>query len=244
MKRIYTVVKQRKPDGVVDIHASFGYNPAGLAYGDMLWTGEQWFHLRHTVTDYVAGELTLDKFRTEFMGSQIGVAAETLSYRLLAGGRRNWGHLLATTLLHDIPLRASSGGYEQLLRTPPPLKTNYFALLIKLWKVRDEFGAKEAEKLFYWNNQDYVRVSPEKCYAFLLKHPENGVLAFVSNLRPDAQTVTVQFNMDKLNLRGRKLDVFNALTDELVAMTPDGTVSVSLGSEEWVYVWLRPTGGK
>jgi len=38
------------------------------------------------------------------------------------------------------------------------------------------------EKLFYWKNRDYVRVSPEKCYATLLKHPENGVLAFISNL--------------------------------------------------------------
>ncbi len=85
-----------------------------------------------------------------------------------------------------------------------------------------------------------MRVSPEKCYATLLKHPENGVLAFVSNLRRDAQTVTVQFNLDKLGLGDQKLDVFDALTNEPVAMSEDGKLSVPLGSEEWVYVWLRP----
>ena len=59
-----------------------------------------------------------------------------------------------------------------------------------------------------------------------------------------AQTVTVQFNLDKLNLRGHKLDVFDVLTNEPVDMTPDGKLSVSLGSEEWMYVWLRPKTAK
>jgi len=74
----------------------------------------------------------------------------------------------------------------------------------------------------------------------LLKHPTNGVLAFISNLRPDTQTVTVQLNLDKLDLRGKKLDVFNALTEEPIAMTEDGKLSVPLGSEQWLYVWHRP----
>lgn len=34
-------------------------------------------------------------------------------------------------------------------------------------------------------------VPPDKCYAALLKHQTNGVLALVSNLRRDAQTVPV-----------------------------------------------------
>ena len=103
----------------------------------------------------------------------------------------------------------------------------------------DRFGAEEAERLFYWNNQQYVEVSPEQCHALLLKHPTNGVLTFITNLCPDAQTVTVQLNLNKLNLRGKKLDVFNALTDEPIAMTDDGKLSVPLGSEQWLYVWHR-----
>jgi hypothetical protein len=224
MKRIYTVVKQRRPDGIVDAHCSYGYNPAGLAYADIFWTGEQWWQLRETGgVKYVAGELTLDRFKTEFMGYPIGVPGELLAYRL--GSKIK---VEATSLLYDVPIRIFTGDTEQIAR------------MVKLWKMREQFGAKEAEKLFYWMNQDYVTVTPEKCYATLFKHPKNGVLAFISNLRRDAQTVTVQFNLEKLNLRDRKLGVFNALTNEPVAMTADGKLSVSLGSEEWLYLWLKP----
>ena len=208
----------------------------GLGFADVIWTGEQWYHLRKTGTSYIAGELTLDKFRTEFMGPPIGVAAETLAYRLLGKGRTEM-HLAATTLLHDVPLRPSTPGGSTVARHP---SESYFVLMTRLWKLRDEFGAKEAEKLFYWENQDYVRVSPEKCHATLLKHPANGVLALVSNLRPDAASVQVQFDLDELGLSDRKLDTFNALTNEAVDMTADGKLSVPLGSEEWVYIRLRP----
>jgi len=226
IKRLYTVVKQRRPDGVMDVH-SWYYNSAGLAYADMLWTGEQWWHLRGKGVKYVAGELTLDIFRTAFTGYQIGVAAETLPYRLLGNNTRN-SQVAATSLLHDIPVR---------IRTQD---TEWFDIMSRLWKVRERFGMKAAEKLFYWKNAAYVKVSPEKCYSTLFKHPKNGVLAFISNLSRDAQTVTVEFNLEKLGLRGKKLDVFDALTNEPVSMIADGKLSVPLGSEEWVYVWLRP----
>jgi len=229
MKRLYIMVKRRRPDGVLDVHHSFGMNIAALAFADMHWTGEHWWHLRKTKAKkgHIVDELPLDMFRAEFMGYPIGVATETLAYRLGSPIK-----VAAISLLHDIPVRARTQDKK------------WFRAMSKLWKMRDQFGAKEAERLFYWNNQDYVRVSPEKCYATLLKHRRNGVLAFVSNLSPDAQTLTVTLNMKKLGLRGKKLDVFNALTRSPVAMTADGKLSVKLGSEEWVYVWLRPTSGR
>ena len=226
MKRLYITIKTRKPDAVIDLHCSAMYNPALLAYADMMWTGEQWYHQRDMPdleSRRVAGQLVLDKFRTEFMGYNIGTAAETLSYRL--GSRMR---VSAISLLHDIPVR---------VRTQEKV---HFGVMSKLWRVREQFGAKEAEKLFYWNNQDYASVVPELCHTTLFKHRTNGVLAFVSNLSPDKQVVSVTLNMDKLGLRGKKLDVFKALTAEPVAMTPDGKLSIPLGSEEWVYVWLRP----
>jgi len=122
------------------------------------------------------------------------------------------------------------------IRKPPLLPhgsepEDYLKIILKLWKLRDEFGAKKAEKLFHWNNQDYVTVTPEQCYSTLMKHPEKGVLALVSNLRPDAQTVTVEFNLEKLGLDGKKLDVFNALTEESVAMSDGGEISLALDAE-------------
>ena len=228
MKRIYTIVKSRDPDGLIDAHCSFGYNPSSLAYSDIIWTGEHWFHLRFTGgTDYIAGELALDKFRTEFMGTPIGVAAQTLNYRL--GPEMK---VAATSLLHDIPVRASS---------EPSLNDPFFNLTLKLWEIREEFEGVggQVEKLYYWNNQDVVTVSPAQCYATLLKHSANGVLAFISNLRTDTAVVTAQFDLAALGLGGQTLEVFNPVTDQPWSMTPGGEVSVLLGSEQWVYLWIR-----
>ncbi len=228
MKRLHGVVKQRRPDGVLDVHAG-RVNASGLAYADSMWSGEQ-FH--RTGTDHISEQLSLDRYRTAFMGYQIGVGADTLAYRL-PGSRNN---VLSFALLHDVFVR------PLLPHGSEP--EDYLKIILELWKLRDEFGAKEAEKFFYWNNQDYVTVSPEQCHSTLMKHPENGVLALVSNLRPDAKTVTVEFNLDKLGLRGKKLDVFNALTKKKITMTADGKLSVPIGSEEWVYIWLRPSLGR
>ena len=226
LKRMYTVIKQRRPDGVLDVH-SWYYNSGGLAYADMLWTGEQWWHLRGKGVKYVSEELPLDVFRTMFMGTQIGVAAEVLPYRLIGSSQKN-RQIAAISLLHDIPVR---------IRTQD---TEYYDLMSKLWKVRAAFGVKAATKRFYWNNQEYVSASPEKSYVTLMQHPENGVLAFMSNLNRDARKVTAAFNLAKLGLQGKKLRVFNPLTGQAVEMSPDGKVTLPLESEDWAYIWLRP----
>ena len=142
------------------------------------------------------------------------------------GGRRQ---VSSIGLLHDVPVRA---------RTQDKA---WFGFMSQLWKMRDKFGAHEAEKLFYWNNQDYVTVSPDKCYATLLKHPTNGVLVLVSNLsREEQKAVVVKLNLDVLSLAGKKMDVFNPLTNEAVKLSADGEFTVSLKSEDWNYIWLRP----
>ena len=238
IRRICATVKQRRPDGVVDLHSTGCFNSSALAYADVMWTGEHWYHLRMMGTDYIAGELSLDMFRTEFMGYQIGVAADALTHRLLAGDR-NGRHLLATSLLHDIPFRTNT-------RNAPTGEENHSAIIFELWKLRDRFGAAapEVEKLFYWENQDYVRVTPQKCYATLLKHPDNGVLALISNLKRNTQTVSVTFNLNKLGFHGQKIDAFDALTNEPVELSPRGNISVSLKSEDWIYIWIRSIAHK
>lgn len=223
-KRIYTTIKQRRPDAVVDHHQSQGQNTASLAWGDMLWTGEHWWHLRETGAPdgYIAGEMKLDLFRTEFMGYPQGIAAETLSYRL--GPRMK---VCATSLLHDIPVRVRTQDSE------------YLNMFTKLWKVREQLGY-DVTKHFYWNNQDVVEVAPADCYSTLIESKSNGVLAFISNLSRERQDVTVRLHLEKLGLSLADLEVFNPLTDETVPVTADGSITVPLGSEEWIYVWLRP----
>ncbi len=235
MKRIYTVVKERNPDNIVDVHCSWGWNPAGLAYGDVLWTGEQWHQYAKTGVPggYVSGALSLDQFRTEFMGYQLGVGAEMLTYRL--GG--NNMKCAAISLLHDISPRLSTNRYSHASQSSDD---PYFALVPAIWKMREQFDAEHAKKLFYWNNQSYVNVAPQQCYATLLQNPKTGVLAIISNLARKKQDVTVRFDLDKLGLAGQRLKVFNPLNGQAVEMTPKGQLSLPLDSEAWVYVWLQP----
>jgi len=67
------------------------------------------------------------------------------------------------------------------------------------------------------------------------------VLALVSNLRRDEQSVSGAFELDRLGLIGQKLDAFDPLTGRPVDLSSAGEMSVSLESEDWIYyIWLRP----
>ena len=248
IKKIYTVIHSRKPDGIVELHTWY-YNPSQLAFTDLAISAEQWFQFKHhgPKDGYLSAELPLDMFRTMFMGTQAGTPLHLLSYRLGSTMK-----LAAISLLHDVPIQLNQSGQSlELLMQKSSARSGkvgsridqdrrYFKLLPKLWKVRDTFGIENAKKLFYWNNQDYVKVTPEKCYATLFKHPQNGVLALVSNLNRKKQNVTVTFNLDKLGLKDKKLEIFNALLQSPINMDKNGSMSLPLSSEGWIYVWLRP----
>jgi hypothetical protein len=233
MKRIYTVIKRNNPDSVIDAHCSWSYNPAGLAFADILWNGEQWHQYARTGAPggYISGVLSLSQFRTEFMGTQLGVAAEMLTYRL--GDPMKCA---AISLLHDISPRFITTGFDPLTQKGD----SYNTLIPRIWKMREAFDAEHAEKMFYWNNQAYVTVSPEKCYATLLRNPKTGLLVFVSNLSRDKREVAVHLNLKKLGLAGQNLKALEPLTNTTLEMTPDGQFSVPLDSEGWAYIWLQP----
>lgn len=245
IKRIYTVIHTRKPDGIIELHTWY-YNPAQLAFADLAISAEQWWHLRHTGAPdgYLSAELPLDMFRTMFIGTQAGTPFHLLSYRLGSTMK-----LAAISLLHDVPVQLNQGGQslEWLMRQDNPdsrsgKEQQYFKMLTELWRVRDKFGMEKAEKLFYWQNRDYVSIAPELCYATLFKHPQNGVLALVSNLSRKQENVTVKFNLKQLGLAGKKLEVFDPLNKKPLKMDADGKLTLPLESEAWIYVWLRPAG--
>jgi hypothetical protein len=170
MRRIYNAVRERKPDGIVDLHVYDCMNLPALAWATDYWNGEQLVK-----QEFQSDALPLDRFRTEFMGRNWGVPADLLNYKL--GGLRQ---SLAISLLHDVPVRSG------------PATT--------LWKIRDDFGVKQSRWLPYWSNQDVVKVAPKDCYASLFAHPDGRVLAYVSNLGKAAVDVRLSLNLDKLAL--------------------------------------------
>ena len=97
---------------------------------------------------------------------------------------------------------------------------------------------KNAQIKFYYENGDYVKVSPEKCYSTIFVHQKNGVLAFVTNRSKEEQNVMVKFNLDKLKMQGKKLKATDQLKQKALKIGNDGSLTLPLGSEEWTYIWL------
>ncbi|NPV08743.1 MAG: LamG domain-containing protein [Anaerolineae bacterium] len=218
MRRIYTVVKSRKPDGQVNVHNSTCMTIPTIAWATSLWDGEQFGHIEpgpHALT-----VLPLDAFRTEFMGHQWGVPGEFLCYERPFTYQQS----LSVTLLHDVPVRPIGAG--------PNLD-----VAGKLWRTMDAFGRKEAEWLPYWRNQGFVQVSPEGALASLYRHPENGVLMVLSNLGRRSAPVTARLNLEQLGL-GVGAIATDAMSGEVLPLR-EGALRVDLPSMGWVLAWLK-----
>lgn len=211
-KRLYTVVKTRKPDGIVDAHVFDCMNAAALAFSTSYWTGEQLGGFK------LPDGLSLDRFRAEMMGCNWGVPAEFLHY-MLGTYPAAW----SIALIHDVPVRP--GLYEFLVQAAP------------IWKLMDDFGRKEAEYMPYWKNAEYLTVKPAKCYASLYRHSKNGVLLIVSNLSAGDADIELNLSLDKLGLAGA-LAATDGLTGKPVTLNA-GKIQTKLPSLGWQTVWIR-----
>ena len=211
LKRLYTVVKTRKPNGFVDAHTSNRMFSPALAFATASWNGEQLPPA--TVTDQVP----LDRFRCEFMTRNWGVPADFLYYRT-----RDYNAATALCLVHDVPVR-------------PENKAD-LDILAPLWKLRDRFGVREAQWRPYWRSAEYVTVQPERCHASLYQHPRNGVLIAVSNLGKTDTTVRLTVRPNSLGLSDGAA-ARDALTDEPIHR--DGwRLSIPVKSQDWRMLWI------
>lgn len=218
LRRTYTVVKQRKPDGIVDVHTYDCMHSGALGFATSYWNGEQ---LRRG-PEYKPDALPLDRFRTEFMGANWGVLADLLYYVL--GGYRQ---CCAIALLHDVPVRSEN--------------LNDLEVESALWNLREEFGCKAAEWLPYWRNAEHVDISPADCFVSLYRHPENGVLAYVSNLSKQDAEVQITLKAETLGLPAG-LAARDALSAAALPMQ-DGTVALAIPSQDWRVIWVTRAEG-
>ncbi|MGC9318786.1 MAG: glycoside hydrolase domain-containing protein [Armatimonadota bacterium] len=217
MKRLYSVVTARRPDGLVDAHTSGCYNLPALAFATDYWNGE---HLPRS--DHVLDAVPLDVFRAEFMGRNLGIPADFLYYRL--GGYRR---CLGLSMLHDVPTRAENLADLELLS--------------EVWRVREEFGCDgpgaEAQFVGYWELGGLASAEPEGAYVSLWRHSDNGLLALFDNLGREDTTVEVAFDLDALGIA--EASAADAISGEPLKMQ-EGAVSLQLASQDWRLVWLRP----
>jgi hypothetical protein len=218
LRRIYTAVKTRKPDGIVDVHPYECMNAPGLAWATTYWNGEQ---LR--ANDSILAALPLERFRAEFMGCNWGVPADLLYYKL-----KNYRQSVALAILHDIPVR--------------PEKPADLDAISALWKVRDEFGVKQARWLPYWSNADVVKVETKDCYVSLFAHPDGRVLVYVSNLGKAAADVRLSLNLDKLALPAN-VTAKDAISKAAVKME-NGDITLNIPAQDYRIIWVAADTAK
>ena len=234
IRRIYTVIKSRKPDGVVFMHTSSQMLAPVAAWADIVWDGEQFGEGKAFPLEV----LPLDAFRAELMGRQLGVPADFIFYCTFRpadpkdgdGWVRAFRKAYSLTLLHDV-LATATGMVD------PGVAFRMIELESSLWGLAGEFGRKEAQWLPYWKNSEYVSVQPASAYGSLYRHHKNGVLAVVSNLGRESADVQVRLDLAKLGLNP-DATARDALSEDVMPMR-DGRIDMVLPSLGWKVIWLR-----
>ena len=228
MRRLYHAVRSRKPNGQLNVHNSTCMTMPTLGWATSYWDGEQ-FQNTGKGTD-VGQLLPLDAFRAEFMGHQWGVPAEFL----YAGNAYTFEQSWSFALLHDIPVRPLPHFYAD----EPDQTEEHLALTSAIWNIMDTFGRKQAQWLPYWRNKDLVQTSPENVHTSLYRHPQNGILAVVSNQSGKACTLNLSFNLKRLGLTSSTPTITDALENKPVASTGP-TLRLNLPYLGWKLLWIR-----
>jgi len=213
MKRLYAIVTRREPDGFVDAHIYDCLNVPALAFATGYWNGEQ---LRHTKV--TSDALPLDRFRTEFMGHNIGVPSDLLFYKL-----RDYEASTAIALLHNVPVRCE--------------RDSNFKMIAQIYRIREAFGCDRAEFHGYWEPDSPIDVTGEACHASYWQHPANGVLIALSNLASREQRVRIAVDFARLGLAAQ-IKAQDARSETPLALKA-GTLTVPLPPQSWTLIRLQ-----
>ena len=219
MRRLYTLIKARKPDGQVNVHQSTCMTIPTLSWATSYWDGEQLGSTPRGPNPL--DHLPLDAFRCEFMGRQWGVPAELLCYEK----PYTYREALAFSLLHDVLVRGSLGGNLELES--------------KLWKGMEAFGRDEAVFIPYWED-NYVDLGPtEEIMASVWSRAEEGAVVIVSNLGGAKADVTVDLDLEGLALPAQ-VTATDLITEVPMPVKDGGIMQFPLESFAFRVLWIRP----
>ncbi len=219
MKRIYTIVKTRKPHGLVNVHQSTCMTIPSVGWATSYWDGEQFGSIARTPDTWPLDILPLAAFRAEFMGHQWGVPAELLCYER----PYTFYEALAITLPHDVLVRPHESELE---------------LISKIWKAAEQFGRHQARWLPYWQNAEYVKVNDDDVKCSIYWREGKGALVVVSNLGREPVDARVWLKWRKLALPARchAYDV----VDQVTTTCDRGRLRFTLQPLAFKLIWLRP----
>ncbi|MHB1459641.1 MAG: glycoside hydrolase domain-containing protein [Armatimonadota bacterium] len=106
---------------------------------------------------------------------------------------------------------------------PRPMGTHMLSVLSPIWKVQDRFGVERSKWYPYWNNAQYINVTPESVKVSFYQRPASfgkkpGLLMVISNLDPqNERTAQVSLKLDTDMFRAPFSSARNALTGQSIS---------------------------
>lgn len=171
VKKLYAAVHAR--GGRIDTHQSSCCMMATLAFADSYFDGE---NIQGFLKEDI-GNLKTDTFRAEFMGQNMGIPCNFISYtsedytmRLLSGN----------TLIHNVFPRANHIG-----------DLDYIS---RLWRIYDDFGTDKAEWCPYWREQS-ITTEDERAYMSYYKR-DGEALLIINPLNKAANEVKIRLDAE------------------------------------------------
>ncbi len=239
-KRVYTMLRQEKPNGLIFGHTSENSCVPILSFLDIWLPGEgNWFG--QLKDDYLE-VLPLDQLRAEFRAQHFGGAAwwlpawqraAKLEDKDVASRRADGSvgivsvekthHMLGIGLLLDMHVWPICG-------------TNQ-AACNQLYPIQDEFDMGDVEFFGYWNNTDIIGGQDEAVKASAYRKAKGGALVVVYNTSRETRTQKLAVDWDKLK-SDAALEVFDAFTKEPLAVN-GSSLTLDVPRLNYRLLWVR-----
>ena len=166
--------RTRSPLGIRS-HFSVGYNAPAAAWATSLWSGENL-----VPAQYAFQSLPPLRFRLAYTGANIGVASELLHFTM----HTTYRAASALAMVHGVPVR--------------PHDAEDIDEIATLWRQRERLGLDKAQFFGYWKEDCPVASQTHGVYVSCYVRKDGSVVAIVSNLTEDSQTVKLSVRHEGL----------------------------------------------
>ncbi len=166
MRRLYTQVTEKKPDGHIDYHNSTTMLTPINAWTMTNWCGEEWTIHRRKPGFFYDQITSLDNLRMNMAWRHFGTPTEFLNYD---GVPFTFAESLALSLIHDIPTRPE-GAYQK-------------DIIAALAAQRNQFKADGKAVWYpYWRQPDAFLNLPANVKASAWLKSGDSMLVYITNL--------------------------------------------------------------
>lgn len=182
VKKLYKAVHER--GGVIDTHQSSCCMMATLGFADSYYDGE---NIQGMLQADISN-MKMDSFRTEFMGLNMGIPCNFISY---TDDKFTMEIISGITLLHNVYPRANT--------------LSDLDFVSEIWGIYDNFAIDKVQWFPYWEKQE-ISVDNDKAYISYYKK-DNALLLIITSYDKNASEV-------KLTLDGEYNEARNMLAPE------------------------------